>query len=285
MWYYHAMNTTRNNTLVVPVVYTGVDASVMMEKELPSSITVVVRENGKRIRMLRKTNPQITLDLTRQMGNESGELTISTERLKERVDVILPGTSQLIELRPELIHTTYVRQRQKKVDISMAADLKTQPEYQIQSISMNPNSILVFGSREQLKAIQTIETEPEVYKHLKDTDILTMALVAPEGIRLEKDSVEVTVISERFTEKKMTLPIEVRHIPEGKSIRLFPQKVEVKMSVGTKYFQDINEDHIRVYTDYPTTHRNQLEVKVEVESKHVSNIHYSPKTVEYIIEK
>jgi len=286
LWWWHAMNTVRENQLTIPVVYTGIKANIHLTPDLPDRLLIHVSENGERIRAFRKLAPELTIDLSDAFPRESGDLLITPEMLNTQLERLLPGSTVLLDTKPERIRARYTRQHSKKVPVHFAGELHTASQYQIAGEPVcQPAGVTIYGSSEQLKAVEQIETQATVFRHLKDSNLLSVSLVAPAGIRLQQDSIQLQVIAERFTEKVFTLPVRVRKQPNGTVVRLFPAQVEVTVQVGITHFQSLQDNQIDVYCDYPTDGRTLLPVEVKVHNPHVTQVRTSPGNVEYMVER
>jgi len=103
-------------------------------------------------------------------------------------------------------------------------------------------------------------------------------------ISISPDHIEGT-FSERYNERKYTLPLETRKVPAGYTLRLFPPQVEVTVRVSQSHYNDISAKDITVYCEYPTSGEDKLEVKHVHRSKYIKGVRFTPMEVEYIIEK
>ena len=97
------------------------------------------------------------------------------------------------------------------------------------------------------------------------------------------DGVEASVISERFTEKKFTLPIHVIGAPEGYTIRLFPQDVEVSVRVGISHFGNVQAQQIRAVCTYTPERKDKLNVELQYTNPYITAAWSYPGIVEFLL--
>lgn len=102
--------------------------------------------------------------------------------------------------------------------------------------------------------------------------------------QIQPDHIEGTY-SERFNERKYTLPIETHNVPKGYRLVLFPANVDVLARVSQAHYNDISAKDITVYCDYPTSSEDKLPVRFIHRSKYIKSVRLSQTEVEYIIEK
>ena len=135
-----------------------------------------------------------------------------------------------------------------------------------------------------LSTIDTIYTQAVELTDLMDTTDVRVALVLPQGIRAEVDSVDLHILTERFTEKKFILPIRPIGVPEGHHLRLFPQTVEVYVRVGISHFAQVQPEDIRVRCLYAPERIDKLDVELQYTNPYITSAWAYPGVVEYILE-
>lgn len=287
LWYGHAMQSTRNATIPVIVSYTGIPDNVGVEKRnLPDTLQVEVRDAGYRLHSYRTTRPKLTIDLSNQIHGSKGTICISADVLRRSISNILQGTSKLQSVNPEQIECNYYRQEEKILPIEWDGRITPATEhYIVGEPELSVEYVKAYGRRDFLDTISVIHSELVSLKNLKDTTIARFALQAPRGIRLSKDSVTITVVCERFTEKAFVLPIMVQDVPEGESVRLFPRETEVTVQVGMSHFGEISADDVVAQCEYPAPGAEKLTVEVAYTNPYILSARAYPGEVEFIIER
>ena len=281
------MQSVRNARVVVPIHYAGIPEDAYFDHgRLPATLKIEVRDAGKRLRMYQVNPPELTIDLSTQMQSESGTVRISSDVLRRSLTDLLQGTSKLVSAEPEQISMEYVRQEEKRVPVMLRSDFLPAAEYQlVGSPTLLQQELSVYGTEEQLASLQAIATEDSLLTDLRDTCLLVLALDAPEDIRLTQDSVQVQVITERYTEKQFRLPIKPAEVREGEQLRVFPQEVSVTVRVGLSHFSEVTEEDFSVTCPYPTLHDNKLPIRVDCRSPYSSNLRFFPQEAEFIVER
>lgn len=285
IWYGRALRSVHDKTLSVEVQYTGIPGSVSFDDPLPTSLSVQVRDAGTRLRLYSDTPLAISVDLTGEFEDTSGEITISSETLKTAIKQQLQGTTNLQKISPSSIHATYRTQVQKRVPIVLRHRIECAPEYQlVDTPTLLQSSVVAYGTTQALDSLESILTKRLDMNNAHDTIVTSIGLVAPKGIRLSQGSVKVQVVAERYSEKVMTVPVEMDGAPEGSRVRLFPQEVTVTMHIGLSHWNTLNESDIHAYCVYSDS-LETLPVKVRSDNPFVTGIRVHPRTVEYLVEK
>lgn len=286
LWWVRAMNTSRDTFIRVPVTYAGVGEDVQFSTTPVDMLTVQIHDTGRRIRMLKKENPHVELNLTNKLKYDNGSFNVPSDVLHHRVEDLLPGTTSLISIHPDHLDLDYYRQHHKTVPVVFRGQITPDDQYQIrQEPQLQPSRITIYGKEEDLAKVKQVETEPLNIDHLRDSLCQTVALVVPEQVRLEVEQVEVRCFGEQFTEKRFTLPIEVLGQPEGARLHLFPSSADVIVRIAVNDFASVDADDIHIYCHYPSHPTDQLPLTAQSHNAQVTHLRVSPSSVEYLIEK
>jgi YbbR domain-containing protein len=228
----------------------------------------------------------LTFDVSTQLKQDSGHVQIPADLLRNGINTLLQGTTKLQNITPEQLGGTYFRQHSKKVPIRLNASVSPATQYQIIGEPiLQPQRVNVFGRKAQLDTLSRISTQLLMAENIKDTVVLTATLNVPEGLRVVDNTIQVSYVSEQFTEKVLTKPIIARHVPEDTHLRLFPSEVTVSLRVGVAHFNEIDDNDVHVYCDYPRNGEEKLTLEVKCHNPYVTYSRCNPASVEFLIEK
>ena len=287
MWYGHAMQSVRNTRVPVLISYTGKPGAIGLgEKGLPDTVMIEVREAGSRLNVYHRDPLRLTIDLRPYIHGEKGTINIPSDVLRRSISDILQGTSKLVETRPESITCPYFTEQEKSVVVAFAGELSTADEYQIiAGPKLSQRRAKLFGEEKALSVIDTIYTAEADWTELSDTIVRRVAVSVPQGMRADLDSVDVTIIAERFTEKKLIVPLHVKNAPEGYKIRLFPKEVEVNVRVGMTHFAQVQVSDITATCTYSPDRKETMDVELYYTNPYITFAWTYPGVVEYLLEQ
>lgn len=285
IWYGHAMSSVRSATLPVTIHYKGIPDNILFDEPLPGVVHIEVRDAGRRLKAYRNTL-ELTFDVTEQLTHDSGEVHITANQLRNGINTLLQGTTKLQNISPEQLYGKYFRQHSKKVAVHLTANVSPATQYQfVGEPAVQPQRVNVFGRKEQLDTLSSLNTLLLKAEDIKDTVVLTTTIAVPEGLRVVDNNVRVTYVAEQFTEKVLTKPIIPRHVPGGTHLRLFPNEVTVFLRVGVAHFNDINDNDVRVICEFPKAQTDKLPLQVECSNPYVTYSRCNPANAEFLIEK
>ena len=287
IWYGHAMNSVRNTRVPVLIQYTGKPSAIALgEQGLPDTVMIEVRDAGSRLNSYHKETLRLTIDLHPYIHGDKGTIHVPSDALRRSISDILQGTSRLIATQPEEITCAYFTEQEKTVPIVSRCEVLPAAEYQLVDVpTLSRTRLKLFGQDKTLQRIDTIYTEARTFEQLSDTAVLRIALEIPRGVRAEADSIDLTVITERFTEKKFIVPIHVTGVPEGRRIRLFPHEVEVTARVGLAHFAQVQPTDIQATVRYSPEREDKLDVELSYTNPFITDAWVYPGVVEFLMEQ
>ncbi len=285
IWYGHALQSVRNTRVPVLIQYTGKPGAIGLGEEgLPDTVMIEVRDAGARLNAYLSDPLHLTIDLRTYIHGEKGTIHVPSDALRRSISDILQGTSRLIETTPEQITCTYFTEQEKTVPLLFDGEVIPANEYQmVGEPTLSRSTVRLYGPEKMLSTIDTLYTEHQDWKDLCDTTVLRVALAIPKGMRAGNDSVDVRVITERFTEKKFTLPLHVIGVPEGYAIRLYPKEVEVSVRMGISHFAQVQEHDIRAVCTYSPNRKDKLDVELHYSKPCITFAWAYPSVVEYLL--
>ena len=270
-WWGRAMSSQRDVEIKLPVVYANVPAQVVFETPLPSHLEVVLRENGRLLRQVQHTKPTVTISLADKLNSNGGPLQLSTDIIRQKIQDVLPGSTNIQQIRPEEITSNYYVEATKRVPIKLCAEWTMEQQYQLSAPPvLEPAFVDIYGTQESIDQVDSISTDNVVVDKVYDTVQREVTLQIPAGIRSQTTATTVSWISETFTDKSFVLPIEVEGVPEEEEMRLFPKTTTVTARVGISHFAEVTEDNFRAVCEYPNQSQATLSVTVVCNTPYVT---------------
>lgn len=280
------MSSLRDAVLTFPIVYADVPEQIIFDSPLPEHLHVTVRDNGRQLRQISKSHQELNISLAAQLTQSDGVIHLSAEQLRPKLQDMLPGSTVVQQVQPETISVAYHRQEEKVVPVRLQTQWTLAPQYQmVGTPRIEPQEVHVYGSKKDIRDIHAIATDSILLQNLRDTVRYVAKLQTPEQVRISPTSVVVHFTTEQFTEKSFSLPVHVKGAPEGESLRLFPQEVDVRVRVGMSHFAEVNADDFVAVCHFPKQEQASIPVEIEHHNPYVTGVRVTPGALEYIIER
>ena len=121
-----------------------------------------------------------------------------------------------------------------------------------------------------------------------DTTVLMARLKPAPRVILDDDKVQMTVISQQYTEKSIEVPVTGVNFPDSVSLKSFPSKavvtVWVKMSeydrIGSRDFQVVVD-----YNDIKVSDVSKAPLRIFSQPANVRNVRLQTRTVDFLMER
>lgn len=285
-WWGRAMSSQREISIKLPIVYTNIPTPVVFDTLLPSYLEITLRDNGRLLRQVQHTKPNVTINMAERLDSSTHTMLLSTDIIRQKIQDILPGSTNIQQIVPEEIHATYHIEATKSVPIRLCAQWTMEEQYQlIAPPLLEPAYVDIYGTPQAIQTITHINTDSISVKQVHDSIQREVALIFPPGVRSPIKTTSVVWKAEQFTDKSFTIPIEVVGLPEGEVMHLFPKTTIVTVRVGISHFTEVSAEDFRAVCEYPYHTQNTLTVNIIPNNPHVSQVRTSTREVEYIIER
>jgi len=292
-WFLDALSEKYVSQINYPVRYTSFPDNKILQNQLPNTLKLKVEAYGFDILKYKLSIAQTPVfvqvnSLPLRETDDNASIYISTNYMHQEIEKQLSAGINLIDISPDSIVFRFANQLRKKVVVRHNFSIQFKQPYLLSGkIKFEPDSILISGLAQQVKAIQYIETEAVGFENMKDSVEQTVPLKTLSGIEFSKNEVKATIPIEQFTQKEFELPIQVQNLPDNLQIKLFPQHVKLLFLVSLSNYKRIIPAYFQATVDYNLLKNNKQEkvpVKISKQTSDIQNLQIYPTEVEYIVE-
>lgn len=175
---------------------------------------------------------------------------ITTSELKESSHLIFGDDVQIEYFITDTLFFRFPYENHKRVPVYPVHVLSFKPQYTADSpLEIEPDSVTVYGEPTHLADISRVNTEA-----IKVSDISSgihglAKLEKIKGVRMSETEVRYSLSASRFVEMPVTVSVQARNVPPGKSLMIYPSIATVTLRCMFPLSADIT-DGVRVYVDY-----------------------------------
>ncbi|HKK09350.1 MAG TPA: hypothetical protein VJ939_00870 [Bacteroidales bacterium] len=279
-------------TVFHPVKYVSVPDDKLLTNNPPAEIALKVKGKGTELLSLQFNRPE-----------ESIRIDLSEAQLKEKDDgyyVELPTVwflsqvarqskyyNNLVDIQPDTLFLEFEDLKFRKVPVKHRLNFKLEQQVWLNdSIVIEPDSVIIAGKVSAVDQINSVLTDRKKLGLLNKPVSIKLGLQGfkQKTLKLEQDSVLVTIPCERYTEAKIKLPVFVNG-PDTLNIRTFPQNVEVTYWVSLDNYQRINKGMFRVQANFSSNNNRFLDLEFTRKPVYIQVKSVEPNKVEYILLK
>jgi len=295
-WFLNALDKEYTSYIQVPMEFVNVSENKTFTygQNYTGELLVKINSRGFRIFEYNSTIFRNSIKIksdskyVKRLKNDSLTLLLQTYKLKNLVSGHLGEDFKILTIEPDSIIFYYENTVSKKVPIKPNLKLKFKQQfYQTAPEIITPDSIFVSGRKNLIDAIDFVATEEYEFTGVEQNLNISCELRPQKGLKYQKKQVKVLVPVEEFTEKTMNIPIEVVNLPPNYELQLFPQFAYIQFNISTSNYLKVKPEDFRFTVDYKDIKENTKTLRINMENYSVFafNLKFSPKKVEYLLEK
>jgi hypothetical protein len=292
LWFLNALNKDYLATISYPVKYVNAPQNQFLANEPPSKLDLKVNAHGFTLlrHKLSLSFSPIVLNLTtmtQNMENSEDGFVIYTGNLIQRISNQISNEIKINYIQPEILRIKLDSLKTKMVRVKENIDMDFKSQFDLkEGVILSPNEIEITGPAAVIDTINFLFTREETFEKLDADVVTTIEIIHPEKTSVTPDKVTLKIPIEKFTEKDITIPIQIQNKPVDTNLKLFPSVIELTVLVGLSEFEHVDGSKFDVFVDFEKADSNSENLSVSVLSNvsHLKIIRFSPKTVEYLIE-
>jgi hypothetical protein len=296
-----SIKLSRETTRILPleISITNVPENLIFTHLSDSAFALSLQTTGIRLlsqQGIRGTNKLETdfATLQKARGNDDNLYFYTAAQAELKYSMINEISRSRLKAHPDTIYFAVTRGFRKKVPVIAQLQIDYQPGFNIYNFPrISPDSVYVTGPERLKDSVDFIQTEVITADLVDESITLKASLINPlhnYNIRLSKESVEVIIPVEEFTESTVELPLTLechdlkKQFPQSK-ILLFPESVDIHYLVALKDIKTITADMFKVVVQCPDTTaqgKSRLPIDVTEQPGLVNIIRTRPSDVEYV---
>ena len=292
LWFLNALGKDYSETLTYSVKYVNPPKNLFLSNTPPSKIELNVQAHGFTLlrHKLAFSFAPVIFDLTSIMQNNPGAgntITVPTADLIRRIENQVSKEISVTDISPRIMTLVFDSLETKTVPVTARVKYDFKLQYnQRSAIVMEPDVIQISGPAGVIDTITSLQTEAKTFHNLDASLTQVLRVHHPPGTNVEPQSITLHIPVERFTEKELTIPIEIQNRPGQVNIKLFPPQVKVAAMVALSDYENLTPTNFSAVVDYEQIAAGQtnLDIVVEVKPEFVFLLKTTPSSVEYLIE-
>lgn len=273
----------------IPLKYINIPEEEVFVNPMPQHIDLRIIDLGSGLfyYYFFKQNDSLIINVEKIQKENNDKHQIS--QLAPLIKTKLSVSTELVGYSPAIISLETAKLQSKTVPVVFDGEMRTSAGHLvIDSVSIIPNEVKIYGTGEQLRNISQVVTEYSVFENLKATSQLGAKVKAIEGINIKPNKVEVYIPINEFTERQFEIPITVTSEPEDLDVKFFPSKVKITFAVTLDDYKKIIPEDFEIEVDYnslKTLSVDQIELVLSKYPPSIKNPHISPVVVEFLFEQ
>ena len=252
IWLIHNLGLEYSGQMVVPIrVSSNIDAH-SRESTTPATVVAVCHTTGYNFirSALRRNEVPVMIDKADLRHSRGDEYVIYGSTLNNYVKPFFGDGVSVEAFISDTLKFIFPKENFKKVPVEVIQELTFTPQYMATStLKLEPDSVYVYGDDMHIGNVTKVATSPLRVSDIKRDlhGVLKIRKIA--GVRFSIDEVTYNLPVSRYIEIRTSLPVTMRSLPEGKSVRIYPATADVTFRCMFPIITD-PVGKVGIYVDY-----------------------------------
>ena len=286
-WWSQTMSQNYRTVMKVPVRVSDLPDNVRMIMSPVKYVNVSLSGKGSALRKSGRRGGRHVIEISNTAFNMAqGHASVATSLLRDSISALLPASVAISSISPDSIVYQYAMQRSVMLPVEFDGDIESQDQFFLERIEFNPDSIQVKVLLSDTAAYRAVVEAGRLVLS-SDTIIRTVPIKRASGVLYSADEVEMTVISQQYTEKSLEVPIMGVNFPDYLILKAFPSKAVVTVWVKMSEYDKVESSDFQVVVDYNDiagSDASKARVRIFSQPANVRNVRLQTRTVDYLME-
>lgn len=289
IWIFVQFSKQYTITVELPLTYVNVPKDKLLEDDNPQALTLRVRDYGFNLARYRLFPPSLAIDLGYAKEN-GGELVYNLEQQKPEIVNQLNLAFEELAFVQNNLRINYEQKAVKTVNIVSQIGLNFAVGYSaLEEVVLVPDTMRVSGPANILDTLSEIHTENISINNI-NTDLKGTVKLDRSGLErvtFFQDAIQYSLRTDKFTEGKIEIPIELLNVPKGNNIAIFPKEVIVFYQVSLNDFDKIKPTSFKVVVDFRNEIPKEGYLLAQVVQKPalVNNVRLSENRIQFVVKR
>jgi YbbR domain-containing protein len=288
LWFFFQLEKTYQYELVVPVTYNNLPQDVLNVSNNRDTLLIKIKASGYQILKKKFNSNGIVIDYNKLKTNNKRQW--FPDENKNLIVYQLGNIQQVYQINPKQVTIKGNEKHKKEVVVKTDVEIDFKQGYKKTSKArIEPEKIWIFGSKEQLRKIDTVYTKKYTLSEIDDSISMELQIILPEKIKASALKISYKLPVDMLIEENVQVKLQAKNVPELYNLVLFPKKVNIKYIVFKKDYKAIDKSKFDVHIDYSKRFivRNDTFIKPEWNNlpKQIIKHTITPDTIAFLLIK
>ncbi len=289
-WFLIVLNKTYTTDIPYPIAYKNFPKGKILTNNPPEELVITIRGKGFDLLKYELTKflfPHM-IDVKKLAKNQwSDKLVFYTQDLMPELTTKFKNDIKIINISPTKIYFEFSPIVTKKVKIVPNIKYQLAKQFVIEKgISIVPDSAIIKGPQTLLDSIQYVTTEFFNFRTINKVIIRKLPIKKIDKVFCTPRYVKIKIPAYKFTETKISVPVEIINAPDTLQFKIVPAKVTVKYKVLLKNFKKVSKKNFKAVVDYSSIEpdvNNKAKVFLSKSSRYAFHISIYPSKVKIFV--
>ena len=268
--------------------YTASPDSLLLNKVSKNKIEVKLRASGFQFLGFGLKKKKVILNMN-TVSFRRGKYFVTPRIYKSQIEKQLSSSVELMDIDNDTIFFDFSKVLSKEITVEPRVEVQLTQNYLMENgLEVSPKTITVNGPTNEIDTITSIQTAPLQLTGVSENFTREIPIVISPSLKHTRFSVDKVTISgkvAKFSEKIVDVPVTVTNVPNGMSVRVFPNKVSVLCKASLTALKKLKPSDFYLTVDYKEINDslNTLPIKISKKPNNLYSAHLLEVSVEYIL--
>lgn len=291
LWFLNALGKDYTAEVSYPVKYVNPPTNQFLADNTAVKLDLTIYGQGfTLLRFKFLSFSPIILDIaeiTNSINSKSGTYKVISKNLINKISEQFSNEIKILEVSPEILDIVLDSLVTKTVPVELDLNVEFIPQFNLKNpISTNPEKVEITGPTQILDRITAVKTKVNIINKLETSITQEIELIHPDKTTISPEKVTLTIDVEKYTEKELRIPVEIRNKPDKLKMKIFPSEVKVLFTVGLSRFENIKSSDFGAFVDYNAIVNdiNNLNITLYKKPDFIQALRLNTEKVEFLIE-
>jgi hypothetical protein len=252
IWVFVQFSKQYTTVIELPISYINLPKDKILLENSPKYLDLRLQDKGFNIAIYKFFPKELKIDLSEAEAID-GQLVYNLELHKEVIFLKLRMDYENAGFLQEKLKIDFQQRAVKRVAINSKINLGFTVGYSaLDRIKLQPDSITISGPENILDTLSQVNTKAlkigNINKDIEGRIKLDRSNLGT--VVFYQDEVSYSLRTDKFTEGKVEIPIEMINVPEKMNVVIFPKEVIVYYQVSLHEFDKVKPSKFKVIVDF-----------------------------------
>lgn len=289
IWFFVQFSKQYSEIVEFPISYVNIPKDKIILNDAPYILRLRMRDNGINIAYRKLFPRELMLDVSEAIVQE-GSLIYNLEQQKASLLAQLSIDYDDVTFLQEVLKIGFDQRAVKTLSVEPNIELGFAVGYSaLEGIKLEPDSVTVSGPANILDTLEVVSTKNLKINNISRNVRGTIKLDTDQFPKLTfyQEEVGYSLLTDKFTEGKAEIPVELINVPQGTNVTIFPKNVTVFYQVSLSEFDKVKPSGFKVVADFKNAMKTDGYMLAQVVKKPdlVNNVRLNEQQIQFVIKR
>ena len=290
-WFISNLSESYISNTTFELDFTNAGDDLMLVSSSQDKINVKLEAVGFQFLGFSFKKKNVTIDLS-AVVKDGRQYYLPHQDYSAQIEKQLPNSMKLLNIEMDTLFFDFQEVISKEIPVKPQLTLTLAKNYLLDGkLDIIPPVVIVKGPKNEVDTIGSMKSAKLELIDLTSDFSEPLRILIPDGLRnttFSETSITVSGKVSRFSEKMITLDIKALNLPEGTSIKMFPNQVNVLCKGTIEALKNLKSSDIEIVADFDklkNSRSKRIALRLNKKPEQLSSVVLQETDVEFILKR